>query len=570
MTTDNKNSITGFNVITTNDGNTVLNNVTRDDIIDIIVEIKKISNASKFVNIIDLFDKHIKQYNKLNPLDYRYDLITEVCNLLQTTIPVDGVLPSMNPHNTKIEHLVGNILDRLYALWLLRGNSESLDSFRQVIFNVFKYGSVLDIFNKRREDLLISVAEFRDYFTRFHENLLDKYDDAIFVVSQSGLHWPGSIQGYLISSDPDDPTRTILTKEAPDATTSYICSVDVSPRFKSANIYVDVTSTTSISVDYRIGSQTTWTPFTDKIFVDIYKQTLDTGEVVDILDPQTYRYRLPVELEKMLGSKLSLVDELNVTVEFRILPTEASFDVYTINDVSIIVDGTDTISDDIYKSEFYADYPHKTIIDKFINNDITTVPLSDYYTTNCLCSSSESFSLNTVGSICFRYQPVFYNLRTPKGDEIIRDESTTYELWSIKNGVDKLLSATMTISGKHIVGTSSKHSYASIDNMYISLVDKSGAIHPLTILPRDKRSIYSGVITYINNTSVKYSYRDTTGSVITKILSLTDIVDTATNVIPTLFVGDDKFGNIIGTHEFVYYKTVLDDASIEMYVVDKI
>lgn len=570
MTTDNKNSITGFNVITTNDDNTVLNNVTRDDIIDIIVEIKKISKVSKFTEIMDLFDKHIKQYNKINPLDYRYELITEICNLLQTTIPIDGVIPSTNPHNTKIEHLVGNILDRLYALWLLRGNSESLDSFRQVIFNVFKYGSALDVFNRRREDLLISVAEFRNYFLRFHEDLLDKYDDAIFVVSQSKLHWPGSVQGYLVTASPDDPSRTILVKESVDSTTTYTCSIDISPRFKSANVYVDISSTAELSVDYRIGAQTTWVPLTDKIFVDVYKQVLEDGEIIDILDPQTYRYRLPVELNKLLTSKLSLANELNVSVEFRILPKEVEFGIHTIDDISIIVDGTDQISDDIYKIEFYADTPHESIIDKFISNDISSTYISDYYTTNCLCSSTEPFSFNTSGSICFRCQPTFYNFRTPKGDEIIKDEIITYELLSLKTNTNKLLTITVTIHGKHIVGTNSKYSYGSITNMYLSLVDRYGTAYPLSTLAKDNRSVYSGVITYVNGNNISYSYRDTQGTVITKLLPLTEITDTPILVTPTLMVGDDKFGNIIGTHELVYYKTIINKAAIEMYLMDKI
>lgn len=550
--------VTGFQVISTNDANIILDDNTRDDIISIIEELKKISGLNKLSEILELFESHISLYNKVDPLDYRYDLITKISQLLTTTIDVNGVIPSVNPHNTKIEYLVGNILDKLYGIWLQRGNSASMDELRQVIFNVMKHGSSLDIFNGSRDDLLISAKEFRDYVTNFHEQLLTTYHKEIFVVSQQDLNWPGELHGLKIYQD-QQSGNVYLTKEDLYANVWYTCSVDVSTKFLSADVYVDILADTEMTVKYRLTKNSAWIPLVDSITVDVYNQTLPDGTTINILDSITYRHRLPTMINTILQSRLTSNTDLRVTVELYIEPKTASLDIFNIYDIIVNVDGTDRISDDIYKKEFYADIPHKAILGDFLDIVDAAMPVPVYTCFNHLYTPDDSFIINKVyGSMVFSYQPVFDRLAVVSSD-VVSGKFVQPLIDMQYNDISMFDISTVIIGDRVTIGSGYK--YTKINNMYLCL-NKDGVEYPLVDITTSHNRIHTGVLTYLDENNVIFNYVNKNGILVSDILTLSTLVNGNVLVKPKFFLENTAYGNIVGLHRFSYYNTILSKDQI--------
>lgn len=552
--------ISGWNIVSTNSSDIVMDDVTRDDIIDIITEIKKISRVDKLVDILKTFDGHIKLYNKVNLLDYRYDLATSVNQLLITTIKDGDPVPSVNPHNTRLKYLTGNILNKLYTTWLLRGNSESMDAFRDLLYKYQKYGTLLDVFNHTSDEVLISVKEFVDYFNMYHNNLLDIFDNDVFVISQKNTQWSGEIHGLELTADPDDHTKKILSKTDRYAENIwYTCHVDISPRFESAKAHLEIDSEEEMKVEYKLENQSSWIELTDYVLVDIYKQFLPSGEIINILDSSSYRYRLPTELENLFTGKITSQADLNVTVNFRVSPKRNSDQLFDIRDIFIIVDGDGKISDDIYKREFYANPPHSTILAKFFNHGIDKIPSA-----TCVANKRilpESFNFKVIsGSICCKYQPYTAIKKTlPVGSTNVEQmyKNTVYKLVDTNNKT--LIEVVANITGTLV----SPDIYSNIKDINFVLIDKDGVEHSLFNGTASLRNIYNFVISYISFNYIKVFYQDNTGEVIAHTLDISS------------FVNDDVVVNAVipntsittGVQEFIYYSSILSDGCVAMNIL---
>ena len=541
--------ISSWNTISTNSGDIILNDTTRDDLIDILNEIKRISKVSKFTTILDIFDEHTKGY---------------------------GVA---DPHHTKLAELTGSILEKFYNIWLTRGHSESLDAFKDLIYQYYKYGGSLDIFNDIRDDKIISVKSFVDFFQKYHDHKIGVYgvDAGIFDVSQSTLRWPGEIHGLKIVST--DAVNNILALVSEDNTLSediwYTCDVEISMKFVYAKISAAVVSNKEMIVKYKNITDTEWTILGDAIGIDVYKIPQADGSIIDLLDYKTYKYELPAPINKMLQSVVDASELDHRTVQFMFTPKYPTTDTVSITDFIVSVDGSATLTDDPDKKELYSNYPHNTIWNTFLTelDDVEYKQL--YYTRNFNYSvNNKTFNMNgEMGSILVKFQPCFSNNAVLMQGETTEQKTITVPVFSFIDPSNKTLcNMSCVITGMYVVGSTNAagaNRFTDISDIHLVMTTESGVAIPICNMTKSFRAIYNIGMTYRKYSGITFYYFDETGNhsvTVTDDLFATSSVVATVNLIYSLTTGG--FMNINGVKELIVYDTVISEKMLDMYTLD--
>lgn len=169
MSEENKNIVTGFNVISTNFGRNAMHDVTRDDLFDILENMLRVSKAEKLTTILELIANHTTQHP--------------------------------DPHEVRIDQLAESAVDRMYNYWLNQGFRGTLDQFQSCIY---KYNVICDFFTLfvgKDESQITSVKNVSDLITD-HDIYINDYENInIFTISEKESKWHGIYSGIRLQSD---------------------------------------------------------------------------------------------------------------------------------------------------------------------------------------------------------------------------------------------------------------------------------------------------------------------------------------------------------------------------------
>ena len=533
--------ISSWNTISTNSGDIILNDTTRDDLVDILNEIKRISKVSKFTDILDIFDAHTKGF---------------------------GVT---DPHHTKLAELTGNILEKFYNMWLSRGNSESLDAFKDLIYQYYKYGGVLDIFNDIRDDKMIAVKSFADFFQMYHDQRVGVYGESsgIFDVSQSELRWPGEVHGFKIVSTDAVNKKLALVSETTAAGSDiwYTCDVEISMKFVYTTISASIISNKEMVIKYKDATDTEWTVLGDAIGVDVYKIPQPDGSIIDLLDYHTYKYALPSPVNTLLQSIVSTSELNHRTIQFMFSPKQFNEnDTISITDFIITVDGSKTLTDDPDKKELYSNYPHNNIWSTFLNDPGISKYLPVYYTRDFLYNDTDkSFDLKSSGSLLLKFQPIFTNtIIVPESTEL---ESKTVDITQCKlvnTASNDVLEVIVSITGD-VVKDSNASKFVKITDIHLKIINEDKTVIPIYNMTNSIHSLYGIGITYnkYNGFTVYYFNENGHQSFIN---TTQDLFSTSSQTVELkLFNGID---NTYLVKEFLAYDHMLSKEYINLYILD--
>lgn len=305
------NQITGFTVISTNADRNVLHDVTRDDLVDILNRMFVESKCDKITAIVEDILSHMK---------------------------FDG-----DPHEFTMEQLKESVLEKVYAHWLSYGYAGDFDYFKDFIFKYYKSCTFFSLIMGRRVDVMTSV---RNVFNAIldHNVTINDYDHiSVFSFSERERQWDGYYSGVKFKTDgtlafsPDsEPSVIHHSNGAP----WYKWDVEIPKKLGDSIITFSVdTDNTNYLIYYKLSTDDTWTPYTNKIVV-------------------------PNMLPDNTDSTFDIVKEELLTYQFKIEYLDTPF---VLTDIITTIDTSNVITDDPALQELYKDIPHTNAWNKFFD-----------------------------------------------------------------------------------------------------------------------------------------------------------------------------------------------------------
>lgn len=308
---NNIHEITGFSVISTNNDRNVLNDVTRDDLIDILKQIMTESKCDKITPIIEDIIAHTG-YNG-------------------------------DPHEVKIDQLVESVLERVYNYWLNYGFSGSYDYFKDSIFKYYKSCTNFSLLLGKKVDIITSV---RDVFNAIldHDTTVTDFNNInIFSFSEKDRKWDGLYSGVRFQTDgslkyaPDtEPTIEFNSNGEP----WYKWELEIPKKLRyskiSLNVYAD---NPNYTIMYRLSTDEQWSVMPTSITV-------------------------PNELPDISDNTFDMRKEELLTYQFKI---EFNTTPFILQDIVTVIDTSMSITDDPTLMTIYRDIPHTEAWDKYFS-----------------------------------------------------------------------------------------------------------------------------------------------------------------------------------------------------------
>ena len=120
-------TIDNWNLVSTNMDDNALNDVTRDDLVDIIENALQVSKAYKVTEILDTIIAHMKGYG------------------------------TSDPHETQMDQMTETVIDRIYEYWLGQCFNGTPDDLRDHLYAYFQYANKLTTFIAQQPTTITKV-----------------------------------------------------------------------------------------------------------------------------------------------------------------------------------------------------------------------------------------------------------------------------------------------------------------------------------------------------------------------------------------------------------------------------
>ena len=331
------NQITGFTLISTNNDRNVLNDVTRDDLVDILNRMFKVSKCDSITKIVDDIIAHINH---------------------------DG----SDPHELEMDQLIESVLEKIYEYWLNYGFHGSYEEFVSHIFRYLKMCTRFSLFIGREVDTVTSV---RNVFNAIvdHDLTVNSYDGlSKFSFSEKERKWGGILSGVRINANhvleyaPEDmPTLEYNQNGDP----WYKWDIKIPKKLRNGIINIEVDSDNpKYSVSYKLDTENIWTILSNNTLV------------------------VPDMLPNISDPTFDTVKEEVLVYQFKIEYSDTPF---ILNDIVIHIDLSTTVTDDPTLAELYKEVPHQNFIEKFFNiGDVPNDVFSWYSYINSTCLKGDT------------------------------------------------------------------------------------------------------------------------------------------------------------------------------------